>query len=58
MLEYNRQYSLAEGVLSAYNGKTKIPTKMDPVTGAAHPYDAEYDFTSRFPLGFNGCFTC
>ena len=23
-----------------------------------HPYDAEYNFMSRFPIGFRGCFIC
>ena len=27
-------------------------------TGLDHPYDIEFDFTSRFPIGFRGCFVC
>ena len=23
-----------------------------------HPYDIEYDYTSRFPISFRGCFVC
>ena len=27
-------------------------------TGLDQPYDIEFDFTSRFPIGFRGCFVC
>ena len=35
-----------------------IKTKKKHDTGKEHPYDAEYDFVSQFPLRFKGCFIC
>jgi len=35
-----------------------VQTKKNNVTGEEHPYDAEYDFVSRFSLRFKGCFIC
>ena len=29
-----------------------IPLRRDNATGVEYPYDAEYDFTSRFTIGF------
>ena len=56
--QYHQQPSLVEGVLQEHNGRSGIPTKKNNATGLDHPYDAEYNFTSRFPVGFRGCFIC
>ena len=55
---YGQEPSLAEGVLSKYKGTPDVPTQRDPVTGIEYPFDAEYNFVSRFAVGFNGCFIC
>ena len=55
---YHRQPSLAEGVISSYKQDAGVPTKISNVTGKEHPFDAEYNFLSRFALGFSGCFIC
>ena len=55
---YDREPSLAEGVLTKYKGTTNVPTKRDPATGVEYPFDAEYNFVSRFAVGFNGCCIC
>ena len=55
---YRRDLSLAEGVISSHKATTNVPTKRSEATGKDHPFDAEYNFLSRFPLGFNGCFIC
>ena len=55
---YGQEPSLAEGVLTKYKGALGVPTKRDPVTGVEYPFDAEYNFVSRFAVGFNGCFIC
>ena len=55
---YRQEPLLAEGVLSSYKPNTNVTTKRSEVTGKDHPFDAEYNFLSRFPLGFNGCFIC
>ena len=55
---YGQEPSLAEGVLSKYKGSPSVPTQRDPATGIEYPFDSEYNFVSRFPLGFSGCFIC
>ena len=56
--EFRRQPSLAEGVIQSYKQHEGIETRKNSVTGKDHPYDPEYNFTSRFPLEFSGCFIC
>ena len=58
MYEFRRQPSLAEGVIQSYTQHEGVETRKNSVTGENHPYDPEYNFTSRFPLEFSGCFIC
>ena len=32
--------------------------KNDSKKGISYPHNKEYDFISRFPVGFCGCFIC
>jgi len=43
-------------VLKAHKGPNNVPITKKNVTGKDHPFDAEYNFTSRFPVNFRGCF--
>ena len=56
--QFHQQPSLAEGVLQDHKGLHDVPTYRNPSTGVEYPYDKEYNFTSRFPVGFKGCFIC
>ena len=56
--QFNRQPSLAEGVLQDHEGLHDVSTFRNPTTGVEYPNIKEYDFTSRFPVGFKGCFIC
>ena len=38
--------------------KIQLRYKKNRTTGLDHPYDIEYNYTSRFPIGFRGCFVC
>ena len=57
-LQYQMQPSLVDGMLQAHKGSFAVQTKKNKTTGLDHPYDNENDFTSRFPVGFRGCFIC
>ena len=57
-VQYQRQSSLAEEVLQARKGSITLHTKKNSTTGLDHPYDMEYNFTSRFTVSFRGCFIC
>ena len=40
-----------------YYMHTKVQLRYKKkTTGLDRPYDIEYDYTSRFPIGFRGCF--
>ena len=52
------QPSLAEGLLQAHKGSIAVQTKKNRITGLDHPYDFEYNLTSRFPVSFRGCLIC
>jgi len=56
--QHQQQPSLTEGVLQAHNAPHNVPTKKNSVIGKDHPFDAEYNFTSRFPVNFRGYFIC
>ena len=57
---YFQQSSQAEQTITKYKGHhaTDIQTRTDPKTNIKYPYDPEYDFTSRFAVGFKGCYIC
>ena len=57
-LQYQIQPTLAEGVLQAHKGSVAVQTNKNRSTGLNHPYNIEYYYTSRFPIGFRGCFVC
>ena len=48
---WRKGYYMHTKVQLRYNKKNKT-------TGLDHPYDIEYDYTSRFPIGFRGCYIC
>lgn len=56
--QYHQQPLLAEGVLKEHKGGSGIPTNRNNVICLDHPYTTEYNFTSRFPIGFRGYFIC
>ena len=57
-LQYQIQLSLTEEILQTHKNSFAVQTKKNKTTGLDHPYDNENDFTSRFPVGFRGCFIC
>ena len=57
-LQYQMQPSLVDGMLQAHKGSFAVQTKKNRTTALNYPYDVEYNFTTRFPVGFRGCFIC
>ena len=56
--QYQQQLSLSEGVLQDHKGPNKVPTTKNSATGKDHPFNAEYNFISRFSVGYRGYFIC